>query len=520
MNPLVQSFVDSYPESTIKALHSQAGFTDYAACLLPLWNGQNGKAIDAASAVISANPDHPMRFQVYRMWIEALANSGEKLALHALQEHLLMRGEAAPEDRVTYMALRGLIHMELDRTHAARLMLRAISGETGNPWAMELNEAVLNRDINPVELPALIQMNKPFADYVVWQNLVRTFVGMNQRHRAEPCLDIIDRLFTGNPLRDVCYFHWTSELADWASALEHATHLASTFQDHPDYGFFAAHAAYKMNRFNQAVVTLEASKGLNLETDPDASLLHGQALKQIGMQKHDAGILERATKSLSRASKLLSREGVSPMVPEMLIREIKEALDDVNDANGAVTETASLFRPTGAWLVKLSARRYQELRTSRESSIERLVRPLGPDARPGDLCFFAIDESGNTADRTWKIAAIYTVDSDPVWHPYWRHQSALQLIHLPKKLISVDVKMVDAPVAPKGMDVAPATKAPKAAKTSKASRLPKDHPLRFGVYQLEEGALDLIQEAIKQHQQGEAQDSRDQKRNQTGHKAV
>ncbi len=512
MNPLVQSFVDSYPESTIKALHSQAGFKDYAACLVPLWNGQHAKAIDEASAIISANPDHPMRFQVYRLWIEALAGSGEKLSLHALQEHLLMRGEAAPEDRVTYMALRGLIHMELDRTHAARLMLRAISGETENPWAMELNEAVLNRDINPVELPALIQMSKPFADYVVWQNLVRTFAGMNQRHRAEPCLDIIDRLFTGNPLRDVCYFHWTSELADWASALEHATHLATTFQEHPDFGFYAAHAAYKMNRFNQAVVTLEASKGLNLETDPDASLLHGQALKQIGMQKHDAGVLERARKSLTRASKLLSREGVSPMVPEMLVNEINEFMNEISPGTGSESpETASLFRPTSAWLVKLSARRYQELRTSRESSIERLVRPLGPDARPGDLCFFAVDENGNASDRTWKIAAIYTVDSDPVWHPYWRHQSALQLIHLPKKLISVDVKMVDVPVAPKGKA---------AAKASKASRLPKDHPLRFGVYQLEEGALDLIQEAIKQHQQGESQDSRDHKKNHMGHKAV
>lgn len=515
MNPVVQAFIENYPESTIRALHSRQGFKDYVACLAPLWNGQYSKAIDEASAIISANPDHPMRFEVYRLWIESLACAGEKLSLHALQEHLLMRGEAAPEDRATYMALRGLIHLELDRTHAARLMLRAIAGETENPWAMELNEGVLNRDINPVELPALIQMTKPFADFVVWQSLVRTFAGMNQRHRAEPCLDIVDRIFTGNPMRDVCYFHWTSELADWASALEHATHLASTFQEHPDYGFYAAHAAFKLNRFNQTVVTIEASKGLNLETDADASLLHGQALKQVGMQKHDHAILDRAKNSLTRASRLLSREGVSPMIPEMLIQEINEFIGDAtggvnNDAN----ESANLFRPTSAWLVKLSARRYQELRTSRESSVERLVRPLGADARPGDLCFFAIDEATkrNDGNHTWKIAAIYTVDSNPVWHPYWRHQSALQLISMPKKLISVDVKMIDAPADAKGK---------KSAKASpRSQRLPKDHPFRYGVYQLEEGALDLIQEAIKQHQQVESHDSSEHRKNHSGNKAV
>ena len=488
MNPMVQSFTNRFSESAIARLQSTPGFRDYAACLMPLWNGQNGTTIDQASAVISANPDHEMRFAVYRLWIEALADSGEKLSLHALQEHLLMRGEAAPADRATYMALRGLIHMELDRPHAARLMLRAIAAETENLYAMELNEAVLNRDLTPPELPAIIQMITPFSDYVVWQSLVRTFVGMNQRHRAEPCLDVIDRLFAGNPMRDVCYFHWTSELSDWTSALENATHLAEAFSSHPDYAFFSAHAAFKLNRYSQAIATLEGAKSINLETDPDATLLHGQACKAIGMQKKDAKILDKARKSLTRASKLIRREGISPMAPELMIQEINEALDETP---ATASESQNLFRPTKAWLVKLSTRRYQELRTSRESHVERLMRPMGGDAQPGDLCFFAVDDTANS-DGKWKIAAIYTVDSQPIWHPYWRNQSALQLISMPKKLITVDVKIMDAPKAKKG------------GKSSKPAKLPKDHPFRFGVFQLEEGALDLIQEAIRQHQQGDA----------------
>ena len=488
MNPLVQSFVDRFSQSAVTAIQSKPGFGDYVACLNGLWNAQNGTVVEQTSAIISANPDHPMRFAVYRLWIEALADSGEKLSLHALQEHLLMRGEASPEDRITYMALRGIIHMELDRTHAAQLMLRAISNQTNNPYAMELNQAVLTRDIEPVELPALVQMTIPFDDYIVWQSLVRNFVAMNQRHRAEPCFDVVDSIFAGNPMRDICYYHWTSELADWTSALEHATHLASTFTAHPDHSFYAAHASFKLNRFNQTITTLEGAKSIRLETDPDASLLHGQAWKQIGMQKQDSKILEKARKSLARASKLLSREGISPMPAELLIQEINEAL---NETAETPAESKSLFRPTKAWLVKLSTRRYQELRMSRESAVEHLVRPLGGEAQPGDLCFFAIDETKGKEDGAWKIAAIYTVDSQPVWHPYWRQQSALQLISMPKKLISVDVKIMDAPHGTKGK------------KPQKKTKLSKDHPFRFGVFQLEEGALDLIQEAIRQHQQGD-----------------
>ncbi len=488
MNPLLQSFINRYSQSTVNALQAKPGFRDYVTCLTPLWNGQNGTVVEQASAIVSANPDHEMRFAIYRLWIEALADAGEKLSLHALQEHLLMRGEAAPEDRVTYMALRGLIHMELDRTHAARLMLRAITNETNNPYAMELNQAVLTRELTPVELPALVQMTAPFADYVVWQSLVRNFVAVNQRHRAEPCVDLVDWIFVGNPMRDVCYFHWTSELNDWTSSLEHAEHLASTFPAHPDYAFYAAHAAFKLNRFSQTIATLEGAKSIRLETDADASLLLGQACKQIGMQKQDSKILEKARKTLTRASKLLSREGITPMAPELMIQEINEAL---GETPATPAESKSLFRPTKAWLVKLSTRRYQELRMSRESAVEHLVRPLGGDAQPGDLCFFAVDDTHGKEDGAWKIAAIYTVDSQPVWHPYWRQQSALQLISMPKKLITVDVKIMDEPQAGPGK------------KQAKASKLPKDHPFRFGVFQLEEGALDLIQEAIRQHQQGE-----------------
>ncbi|MEY4631944.1 MAG: hypothetical protein RIQ81_2064, partial [Pseudomonadota bacterium] len=398
----------------------------------------------------------------------------------------------------TWMALRGIIHMELDRPNAAGLMLRATGHDTSNPWVMELAQTLEVRGPETHEVPALIHTAGAVPDYVVWSSLVRGFVAMNQRHRAETCFDIMDRIFTGNPLKDTCYFHWTNELGDWSSALEHATHLTSTFPEHADFAFFAAYAAFKLNRFNQTVTTLESSKALKVDTDVDATLLLGQALKQLGMQKQDPRLLDRAVAQLTRASQMMSQNGMSPIVPEQLIREIQEALAEASGTHGdsGTDESTRLFRPTRAWLVKLSARRYQELKTSRESHIERLVRPMGGDAQPGDLCFFAVDIPEKRANRTkgssWKIAAIYTVDSAPVWHPYWKFQSALQLFAIPKKMIAVDINIMDTTPSPKALE-----------------KLPKGHPFRYGVFQLEEGALDLIQEAIRQHQEAKQEQGKE-----------
>jgi tetratricopeptide (TPR) repeat protein len=260
MNPQVQSFLDRFTDSNIQSMRNASGFADYATCLHSFWNGQAEETVDQVSSLLSANPDHPMRFSLYRLWLEALANRGERLSMHALHEHLLLRGEANPEDRATYMALRGIIHLEQDRPNAAKLMLRAIGEKADNPWMTELKQAVELREQGEHAIPALIHSTSPTGDYIIWSSLIRAFIAMNQRHRAESCFDIMDRIFTGNPTRDICYFHWTSELGDWSSALDHATHLANTFPQHPDFTFYSAYAAFRLNRFNQAIKTYRSIK--------------------------------------------------------------------------------------------------------------------------------------------------------------------------------------------------------------------------------------------------------------------
>lgn len=485
MNPMVQAFVERFSESTIKKMIDAEGFSAYRACLSSFWASQFQEAADETSGVLSANPEHPMRFGLYRLWIDALAELADFKSLKVLHEHLMMRGMSTEQDRATYMALRGLIHIELDQPHAAGLMYKAVASDDDSPYTMELETKISDKNLDSTGLPALINLEQPFSDYICWQSLVRSFVSMNQRHRAEPCLDLVDRIFPGSPLRDLCYFHWCSDIGDWQSAFESAERLHKTFSESTDYAFFAAHAALRLNRFNQSMAILENSKVINVAEDADAALIIGQALKNIGTQKRDIPTLQRAIKHLEIASRLIQEAGHDPMPAEMLKVQVQEQIKDLSDASASIDDgEEDLFRPTQAWLVKLSHRRYIELKNSKESHVTHLTRPMGSKARPGDLCFFAVEGAPNNK-HTWKIAAIYTVESEPVWHPTLGHQSALQLIAMPKRLIPVAVQMANEPKEP-----------------GRKSFRSRHRDSQNGVFQLEEGVLDLIQEAIRLHQAG------------------
>jgi hypothetical protein len=107
---------------------------------------------------------------------------------------------------------------------------------------------------------------------------------------------------------------------------------------------------------------------------------------------------------------------------------------------------------------------------------------MGTAPQVGDFVFFA-SPSDDYGEPRWKIAAIYTVDSEPMWHPVHGHHTALKLVTRPSEAIAVAVQTAtDAPQGP--------------------IKLPRTHPLANGVFELELGALDIITEAVRQHREG------------------
>jgi hypothetical protein len=110
---------------------------------------------------------------------------------------------------------------------------------------------------------------------------------------------------------------------------------------------------------------------------------------------------------------------------------------------------------------------------------------MGASPRPGDYTFFASESDTEDGHKLWKIIAIYAVDSEPMWHPVHGYHSALKLVKRLPDGIPLDVRSAEEPAATET--------------GATTTRLPKEHPLRYGVFALDSGALDVIEEAVRLH---------------------
>src|SRR5205823_6528271 len=147
----------------------------------------------------------------------------------------------------------------------------------------------------------------------------------------------------------------------------------------------------------------------------------------------------------------------------------------------ALDPAIEMPRETRMWLVNLSPRRYYELMTASDPAVERLLRPMGTAPREGDFVLFTAppveDELGL---EQWNIVAIYTVDSEPMWHPVYRHHTALKMVVRLLNPIPLDVKVREDD-------------------TTRSGKNGPDDPITVGVYEIEQGhALDIIERAIEQ----------------------
>ncbi len=444
------------------------------------WAGRPQTAIEYVSKVLAEEPNHPRQFAFYRLWIEALAEMNSRDALASLGRHLAQRAQEEENlhRHINYMALRGLIHLELDQMQAARLMERALGAAKGNPYALEFRQILAQR-VSSSEAPALLSAQGSLSDYFHWQTLARGLFLRGEREALHSVLDRVDRNFNGSPMRQVFELHQCIEEGNLERATVVSTELARRMPGHPDYDVIAAWSALHSGQIEVAEERLGHALKVSGEGDVDVMALAGHVAAIRAWATGDKEIVEAANQYLAKASAMLRNLGLPFTRSAMNAAAIQERAQESNDG---ATEAA---HPGRAWLMKLSPRRYCEIRTEEEPAITQIARPMGGAARPGDLVFFAGDlPNGYAPDREgaknwWNIAAIYTVASEPVWDPIHRQQSVLQLVSRPNEPIPVEVFMMDEE------------------KTVASEEVDLDHPYRYGVFELEGGALDIIMEAIK-----------------------
>ena len=443
----------------------------YDEALNAYWQGEHDVAIETVSGVLAEDVETDTRFAAYRLWIEALAASNEKASLGALTEHLFTLGQAEPDSHETFAALRGLAHLELDEFEAAKLLSRACQDSTHDAYAMELVQLVEQRT-ESVSTPALLRTTGPLTDYFHWQTLAKGLVILKDKDALSEALTAMRRFFRGAPMPLVAEYHGQVEAGYFAGAAIFAERLCELYPANVDYQYYKAYALFEDGNYPAARATLARVVERHGEEDAEVVGLLGHCNAKLG----DA---ERAKHYLMRAVSLLKAEGLPSSHMRLELANVEDEL-----RGDALDPAIEMPRESRMWLVNLSARRYHELMTASDPAIERLLRPMGTTPREGDFVLFTAppveDELGQ---EQWNIVAIYTVDSEPMWHPVYRHHTSLKLVCRLLNPIPLDVKVREDDAG------SPAASA--------------DDPINAGVYEIEQGhALDIIERAIEQQKMG------------------
>lgn len=458
----------------------------YMKVLHQMWNGQWATAANTAAEHLAEDPDCHDSLELYRAWIEALAQLEDHASLAALSEHLLVLGRETPELRQTFMAMRGLIHIELDQAPAIRLLSRALSGRIHNPYCLEFEQMCVRRGFSQSVIP-ITQATGNISDYFVWNTLLTDLACEGRQNELHECLKHVSKVFPGSP--DVAYFgmHLAFEQKQWQAALVHAQNLARSFPAHPDFTFHTAFAAFQANNLDLAIHVIESVDASQRDTDVDLTNLYGQCLAARFERDENDDDAHAAIRLLTDAARSMRRFGLDVHKNLDLIQKMEEQVGGHTVPDYAQNQ----FRAPRSWMVVLSPRRCEEMVNASDDEIEKLHRPLGAEAAPGDVVLF-VARAAHTLKKPvgtrqeWRVLSMYRVTSRPYWHAQQRWNSSLELIDRPEHPVPIDTEELKSDIDIRG----------------KRSSLPRGHHARFGVYSLDDSAMDIMISALKRRTAG------------------
>jgi hypothetical protein len=148
---------------------------------------------------------------------------------------------------------------------------------------------------------------------------------------------------------------------------------------------------------------------------------------------------------------------------------------------------SELNREPKFWLVKLSDRKFNELKSSELRQVKTIRRAMGKIAQPGDICFFlggdyrATTKTFQGAQAQWRLAAVYVVATSAEWHPFDNYQTELKLVARPELSIPLDVHEFD-----------------KGGASNKTKKDGSD-PTAYGLYEIDESGVKTIIDMIEEY---------------------
>jgi hypothetical protein len=316
--------------------------------------------------------------------------------------------------------------------------------------------------------------------------------------------DIVTKVFNDHLRLKLAKYHEYIENGLFAAAHLVADMLYQTYPKQDDFLLLKAFASYEDADYPAA------RKGLSeyVRRNPGADV---EVLGLLGMCHGKIGDGENASKILSNAIEIASIEGLS--ISEMAI-ELGNITDELSLSQiGNQNEDPQEDGVVQNWMIKLSHSRYFQLMNGTPDVVDRLLLPLGSLPKEGDFVFFA---AGEKVDKEyfWNVVAVYIVDSKPIRHSRHEYLSVVKLISRLPITVPIDVSVREdhlEDLTREDLEELGWSFDRKAVKKIAANfgiktphnyaKLPKGYPFRYGVYQLDVGALELIEKAIENQSQ-------------------
>ncbi len=407
----------------------------YKGALAAYWNGQVNKAIELLSPELEGDSSIIDTAPLYRLWIEILADKGEIAALRHLADHFgfLLEAEEEPVIHTMNMALKGLIHFELDEVDAAKLMARSVADQKLNPYVLELEQLCRNRTNLDKVTNLLLPIKNHVFDYCQLATLAKTLYQAKDHNNLKWAVERIGQLYPEAPLAELFAMQDAVEKKQFEAAKSHARTLTKRFSDNVEFAFQYGYVAAKAGDHDNAITELTRASNMLHHEDPDVLSWLGFSLARKAAHGRNTVLKSEAENYLRKAITQLQSLGLPTTFASQELSTLQHAFNQVPQVQN-----------NKLWMVKVSASEFHQLKTGALEQIETMTHALHPNAKAGDLCIIVGDDYASKAlnERgvTWRLAALYSVTSNAYRHPLKGHVVNMTLINRQDK-VSIPVNV-------------------------------------------------------------------------------
>jgi hypothetical protein len=381
-------------------LHKRAvPHAQYLAALEAYWDEKPVRTIQLVTEALLTSETLATQFPLYRLWIEQSTQRNEKQSLKDLLQYLLE--ESVADGDITWVALRGLIHLELEEMGACKLLLPFLSEQKDNPYCLEFLCKYHSRTSAPSYTFSLQKTHIPSLDYFHWVPI------LSNTHLHADVISFVAEAFPHSPLLTFC-------------RLQHAMSTLPSSSLFP-YAQTELHAL-RTRYIHSATLRYCADAWNALQTKEKKDV---QSVSQ-GEHRIDPVIY-----NLFRG--FVAAGGLSPLAPN----EQKDSLESANlpalPMKAEEPDMPALKQQS--WLFLVSPHTFYEWMTAPFEGIREVPASTSMQHRDTICWASTFTKNGKPAYRVGGLLEVLTA---PKFHPLWKHSVSVRLIDHQTESIPLD----------------------------------------------------------------------------------